>query len=182
MEQIYRQQLLNVVKDSIQSGLANNGPKEIDATEFDPILRERRATFVTLRLNGELRGCIGSLNAYQPLVEDLSDNAYSAAFKDPRFPPLSASELAKLEYHISILTEPASIDFTSEANLIEQLRPHKDGLVLSEGNNQGTFLPSVWEQLPDKISFLQHLKLKANLPADYWSDHIEVSRYEVESF
>jgi len=182
MDERHCKQLLGVVKDSIKYGLENNSRLHINPAEFDSVLREKRATFVTLHLNGELRGCIGSLCAHKSLIEELSSNAYSAAFRDPRFPPLEAIEFDQLHYHISILTQPTPILFTSEKDLIDQLRPNIDGLVLKEGMNSGTFLPSVWEQLPDRETFLQHLKQKAGLSQSYWSDRITIDRYEVDSF
>jgi len=137
---------------------------------------------VTLNINGALRGCVGSLSADKSLIEDLSSNAYSAAFRDLRFPSLEDSEFDQLNYHISILTQPTPILFKSEKDLINQLRPNIDGLVLKEGTNSGTFLPSVWEQLLDREVFLKHLKQKAGLSRGYWSDSITVDRYEVDSF
>jgi AmmeMemoRadiSam system protein A len=133
-------------------------------------------------MHGELRGCIGSLEAYRPLVEDVAHNAYAAAFSDPRFTPLSETELIDVEFHISVLTPAAPMHFESEADLLSQLRPGIDGLVLEDAGHRGTFLPSVWESLPDAAQFLQHLKMKAGLPADYWSDNLKVSRYTSESF
>tara|TARA_R110001592_G_scaffold113322_1_gene312366 strand:+ start:11811 stop:12365 length:555 start_codon:yes stop_codon:yes gene_type:complete len=182
MDEIHRKQLLDMAKKSIKYGLENNARLTIKPEEFDSVLREKKATFVTLHLNGALRGCIGSLSAHQSLIEDLSSNAYSAAFRDSRFPPLKESEFEQLRYNISILSQASPIPFTSEKELIAQLRPHVDGLMLTEGMNAGTFLPSVWEQLPDRELFLRHLKHKAGLNQDYWSDSITVERYEVDSF
>lgn len=171
-----------MAKKSIRYGLENHSRLTINPKEFDSALQEKRATFVTLHLNGALRGCIGTLSAYKPLIEDISNNAYSAAFSDPRFPPLKESEFDQLHYHISILTQPTPILFTSEEDLIDQIRPHIDGLVLREGMYSGTFLPSVWEQLPNREIFLKHLKQKAGLSENYWSGSITVDRYEVDSF
>ena len=171
-----------MAKKSIKYALEHNARLTINPEEFDSVLREKRATFVTLHISGELRGCIGSLSAHRPLIEDLSSNAYSAAFRDPRFPPLKESEFEQLHYHISILSQSSPLLFKSEKELIEQLRPHVDGLILTEGMNRGTFLPSVWEQLPDRDMFLKHLKQKAGLNQDYWSDSITIERYEVDSF
>jgi len=182
MDEIHQKQLLGLAKKSIKYGLEHDARLTIIPEAFDSVLREKRATFVTLHLNGALRGCIGSLSAHQSLIENLSSNAYSAAFRDSRFSPLKESEFYQLHYHISILSQAAPILFTSEKDLIDQLRPHVDGLVLTEGMNRGTFLPSVWEQLPDREMFLKHLKQKAGLNQDYWSDSITVERYEVDSF
>jgi AmmeMemoRadiSam system protein A len=182
MDEQYRKPLLDIVKKAIKFGLQNNARLVIDPEAFDPVLREKSATFVTLHISGVLRGCIGSLTAISPLIEDLADNAYSAAFSDPRFPPLEESEFDKLQYHISILSETSPITFTSEKDLISQLRPNVDGLVLTEGAHKGTFLPSVWEQLPNRDRFLKHLKQKAGLSQDYWRDDITIERYEVDEF
>ena len=141
-----------------------------------------RATFVTLNKFGELRGCIGHLEAIQPLIADVAENAFNAAFRDPRFQPVTASEFGDLEVHISVLSPPEPMVFTSEADLLRQIRPGIDGLILEDGAYRGTFLPSVWEQLPDPAQFLAHLKMKAGLPPNYWSDTLKVSRYTTESF
>jgi len=128
-------------------------------------------------MNGELRGCIGTLSAYRQLQVDVAENALAAAFKDPRFMPLTAYEFLKTNISISILTEPEEINFTSEEDLLSKIRPGVDGLILSAGNNRGTFLPSVWEDLPEKELFWVHLKRKAGLSMDYWSPSIKVERY-----
>ncbi len=140
-----------------------------------------RATFVTLTIDAQLRGCIGTLEARRALVEDVASNAYSAAFEDPRFAPLERAEFERLDIHLSLLSAPEPIQFGSEKDLLAQIRPSLDGLVLEEGARRGTFLPSVWEQLPDPVEFLRHLKRKAGLPADYWSATLRVSRYTSES-
>jgi AmmeMemoRadiSam system protein A len=175
-----QQRLLNLTKKSIQQGLKTGQPLKINLADFPPELTEYRATFVTLQIDNQLRGCIGMLEAVRPLVEDIAENAFSAAFKDPRFPPLSKEEFDKLEIHLSILTPSEQIIFESEQDLIAQLRPNIDGLILEEGHRRGTFLPSVWEQLPDPKVFIRHLKQKAGLKADYWSASIKVYRYKTE--
>jgi AmmeMemoRadiSam system protein A len=129
-----------------------------------------------------LRGCIGHLEATLPLVEDVAENAFSAAFRDPRFPALRDTEYAALELHISVLTPAEPLDCNSESDLLRQMRPYQDGLILAEGLRRGTFLPSVWEQLPEPREFLRHLKRKAGLPDDYWSPSLQIYRYETESF
>ena len=174
--------LRKLAHEAVEYGLQHDGYLPVDTTRYPRPLREPGASFVTLQKNGELRGCIGSLEAHRPLVEDVVHNAYAAAFSDPRFPPLSERELADVEFHLSILTPAVAMDFNSEADLLRQLRPGIDGLVLEDGNHRGTFLPSVWESLPDAVQFLQHLKLKAGLPTNYWSDTLKVSRYTTESF
>jgi len=127
-----------------------------------------------------LRGCIGTLQAYRPLVEDVAKNAYAAAFRDPRFAALSAHEFAQLHYHISILNPTEALRVNNEAELLAQLRPGVDGLVLEDQHYRSTFLPAVWENLPQPKQFVQHLKEKAGLPASYWSETIRFERYTVE--
>jgi AmmeMemoRadiSam system protein A len=141
-----------------------------------------RASFVTLNIADRLRGCIGRLEATRPLVEDLADNAFSAAFRDPRFPPLSALEYTQIALHVSILSPATELEFNDQADLVRRIRPGIDGLILIEGSHRGTFLPSVWESLPEPREFIAQLKVKAGLPADYWSDRIKVLRYTTESF
>lgn len=177
-----RRQLLNIARDSIQSGLRHGRPLVVDTTRFDEPLRAPGAAFVTLHRFGQLRGCIGSLEAYRPLVEDVAENAFAAAFRDPRFAPLSADEAPDLVIEISVLSPAEAMTFDSEADLLTQIRPGIDGLIIEDRGHRGTFLPSVWEQLPDKTAFWQHLKAKAGLPPNYWSDTLRVSRYTTESF
>jgi len=177
-----RQILLNVARDSIREGLDHGTPLKLIEADYPPVLQAQRASFVTLNLHGELRGCIGHLEAVEPLVQDVADNAFSAAFKDPRFPALREAELADLEIHISVLTPAEPMAFSSEADLLRQLRPGLDGLILEDGWARGTFLPSVWESLPEPREFLAHLKRKAGLPMNHWSAKLRVYRYTTESF
>lgn len=174
--------LRELVLEAIKYGLEQENHLPVDTSRYPKSLQQPGASFVTLNKDGQLRGCIGSLEAYQPLVNDVAYNAYAAAFNDPRFPPVSEDELDQLEFHISVLTPAVPMEFESEQDLLEQIRPGIDGLVLEDGVHRGTFLPAVWESLPDKINFLRHLKQKAGLPPDYWSDTIRVSRYTTESF
>lgn len=167
---------------SIKHGLDTGEALKVNLAQYPPALQTNRATFVTLHRNKELRGCIGILKPVRPLAEDVAYNAWAAAFSDSRFIPLKASELDDLDIHISILGTPEDIDFASEDDLVRQIRPGIDGLILEEGFNKGTFLPSVWESLTDSREFLNHLKLKAGLPADHWSDKIKIKRYTVEEF
>jgi len=169
--------LLDVAYEAIGEGRRRGGPRAQPLEAFPPALRAHAATFVTLHLAGELRGCIGTLEACQPLVVDAAENAYAAAYRDPRFPALAPSEIADLEVHISILTPPEPLVFATEDELLVQLRPGVDGLILVERGRRSTFLPAVWETIGEPRAFLAHLKLKAGLPADYWSDTIRVSRY-----
>lgn len=177
-----RATLLAVARRSIEQGLANGRPRALTASDFDRELQAVRASFVTLHRLGQLRGCIGHLEAVQPLVVDVAENAFAAAFRDPRFSPLTHREWPEVQVDVSILTAPEPLQFSDEADLIRQIRPGEDGLILQDGPHRGTFLPSVWESLPDPAEFLTHLKHKAGLAANHWSDHVEVFRYHTESF
>ena len=174
--------LLQLAKESISQGLKTGQPLAVNVQNYAPAFTENRASFVTLERRGQLRGCIGMLEAVRPLVQDIAENAFAAAFRDPRFPPLTAAEFADLAVHISILSPAEPLHFSSEQDLIAQLQPGLDGLILQEGHHRGTFLPSVWEQLPTPQQFLQHLKQKAGLPSHYWSDTVKVSRYRTDRF
>lgn len=177
-----RKQLLDIAHRSIQHGLEHGDPLKVDLQTLTPVLREPGASFVTLERHGQLRGCIGTLEAHQPLASDVAQNAFQSAFRDPRFPPLSKSELAGLDIHISVLSKPEPMQFSSEVDFIRQLRPGVDGVILAEGWHRGTFLPAVWEDLPEPEDFVRHLKLKAGLPPDYWSNTIKAYRYTAEYF
>ena len=172
-----RQILLQLAKTSIHHGLTSGKPLLVELNNYAQELIEKRASFVTLETKGQLRGCIGFLEAVRPLVQDISENAFAAAFKDPRFTPLQKEEIQYLEIHLSILSPAESISFSSERDLLTQINPGIDGLILTEGNHHGTFLPSVWESLPDPEQFLRHLKIKAGLTEQYWSETIKISRY-----
>ena len=148
---------------------------------YPEALRALRATFVTLRRDGALRGCVGSLVPIRPLIVDVAESAFKAAFRDYRLPPIAAEELPDLDVHISILGPLEPLHADSEESLIAELRPKIDGVLLREGPLQGTFLPAVWESLPEPRAFLAELKRKAGLPGLYWSPTLEVYRYEVES-
>lgn len=172
--------LLQVAKHSIEQGLETGQPLSVELLNYPVTLQQLRATFVTLEIQNNLRGCIGTLVAYKPLVSDVAYHAHAAAFSDPRFPELQKDEFPHLDIHISILTEPEAIQFDSEEHLIQQLRPNIDGLILSDGFHKGTFLPSVWESLTAPRDFLYHLKRKAGLSANYWSKTLKVERYTCE--
>ncbi|MGR9052241.1 MAG: AmmeMemoRadiSam system protein A [Gammaproteobacteria bacterium] len=176
----HRKLLLDLAKASIEHGLKAGKALVPETDAYPPELLEQRASFVTLEKHHDLRGCIGMLEATRPLVEDVAENAFSAAFRDPRFPPLEASELDDLAIHVSVLTPSEPIRFASERDLIARLRPGIDGLILADGYRRGTFLPSVWESLPEPARFLEHLKQKAGLPRGYWSETLTVRRYETE--
>lgn len=140
------------------------------------------AVFVTLTQHGDLRGCIGSLEAHRPLIDDLQANARAAAFNDPRFPPLSGDELPATQVEVSILSPAEPMRFNSEIDALAQLRPGIDGVIFEHGWHRATFLPQVWEQLPEARQFMANLKRKAGLAADFWADDLRLSRYQVEKF
>ncbi|MFO1311181.1 MAG: AmmeMemoRadiSam system protein A [Burkholderiales bacterium] len=140
------------------------------------------ATFVTLRSRGELRGCIGTLEAWRPLAEDVRANALAAAFRDPRFPPLRREELVVTAVEVSLLHPSEPVRAPHEDALLALLRPGIDGVVLECARRRATFLPQVWEQLPDAREFVRALKRKAGLPEDFWSEDVRISRYGVDKF
>lgn len=179
----HRQKLLEVARPSIHQGLETGRPREVEPADWPGPLQVERASFVTLhRVNGNLRGCIGAIEPYQPLVKDVAEHAYAAAFRDPRFPPLTAEELDLIRVHISVLTIPEPLEVSSEADLLEQLTPGEDGLILEDGPNRSTFLPAVWSSLETPDAFVSELKRKAGLRPDYWSPTIRFRRYRTESF
>lgn len=145
-------------------------------------LNEPGASFVTLTQQGNLRGCIGSLQAYCPLGQDVSQNALAAAFHDPRFPPLDEMELAATRVEVSLLSPQQPLQFNDEADSLAQLHPGVDGVVFECGAYRSTFLPRVWEQLPQPRQFMAHLKRKAGLPENFWSPQVKLYRYTVEKW
>jgi hypothetical protein len=140
------------------------------------------AVFVTLTEEGRLRGCIGSLEAWRTLEADVEANAKAAAFSDPRFPPVGREELPRLRVEVSLLAPAEPLPVADEAEAVARLRPGVDGVILECGGRRGTFLPQVWESLPEPHRFLAHLKEKAGLPADFWSPEIRLHRYEVRKW
>lgn len=172
--------LLDLARASIRQGVQQGRPLTVVLEGLAAELIVKRASFVTLEKSGRLRGCIGSLEAWRPLVVDVVENAYAAAFRDPRFPPVQGDEADGLEIHLSLLTPAVAMNFSSEADLLAQLHPGVDGLILQEGSCRGTFLPSVWDELPTPQLFLSQLKRKAGLPADYWSPRVRIMRYTTE--
>lgn len=170
--------LLTIARNAIER---NFGLEQHTITPH-PELSHPAATFVTLTQGGQLRGCIGSLEAYRPLASDVAENALAAAFRDPRFPALGSDELARTRVEVSLLEKPEAIDFSDEAEAIARLRPGVDGLILTHGSRRATFLPQVWESLPDPRRFMAQLKLKAGLAADFWDEDITLARYGVQKW
>ena len=145
-------------------------------------LDEPGAAFVTLTRGGALRGCIGTLQAFRPLRTDVADNAVASATRDPRFPPLPPAHLDSTAIEVSVLSPPVDLEVTSEADALRRLRPHVDGVILTYDRHRGTFLPQVWEQLPEPARFLAHLKRKAGLAADWWDPGVRLQRYTVTAY
>jgi uncharacterized protein len=181
-----RRELLALARASIDSVLSRSRPSSelipFTAAVTSPALTVRRSSFVTLRRNADLRGCCGTLDAPRPLAEDVWCNAWAAAFNDYRFPALTAAEWPQISVHLSLLTVPEPLDVLTEEQLLALLRPSIDGLILESDTGRATFLPAVWEQLPDPVQFVRHLKMKAGWPATYWSDRVRCWRYTTESF
>jgi AmmeMemoRadiSam system protein A len=173
--------LIGIAKNAIDAGFAGT---DIDLTpyESDPKLWEQKATFVTLTIGGQLRGCIGSLQAQRPLAQDIAKNAQNAAFNDPRFNPLSREEFAKTEIEISVLTAPEKLDYTDVEDLRAKIEPFTHGVILQKGIRQSTFLPSVWEQLPDFDGFFANLCMKAGMQSDCLSGHPEIYTYKAHKY
>ena len=175
--------LLNVARKTIDRALSGKeGPVKEDS-ETSPLFGEQRGTFVTLTIGGNLRGCIGHIIPQETLIEGIRVNAINAAFKDPRFRPLGKNEWKRVRIEISILTEPKPLSYSDADDLLKKLRPGIDGVIIKKGYHQSTFLPQVWDQLPLKEEFLNHLCLKAGLDEDEWKKgRIEVSTYQAQAF
>ena len=176
-----KQILLDKAFESIESGIRLRQPLEIESLLYPNSLQQLRSSFVTLRLRGSLRGCIGSLEATVALIKDVADNAYNTAFSDPRFSPLTEQEFIAIDMSISILSRLEPMSCESEEDLIRQLRPGLDGLVLEEGALRGTFLPSLWETIHEPREFIRELKRKAGFSTDHWSKELKIYRYTTET-
>ncbi len=172
------QVMISLARAAIERALGHEVGYDVQAAW----LWQPAAVFVTLTKAGELRGCIGSLEATRALGEDIAANAASAALKDPRFTPVTIEEFAEIDVEISLLTEPKPMRFTDEAHLMKQLRPHQDGIIFEGAGRRATFLPQVWQQIPDPANFMAELKKKAGLPATYWGHDVKVSRYGAIKF
>ncbi|WP_297811586.1 AmmeMemoRadiSam system protein A [uncultured Methylophaga sp.] len=174
--------LRKIARDAIQYGLRHQAPMPVDLESLPASIRQQQACFVTLFATGTLRGCVGSLEAYRPLAEDVAANAFAAAFRDNRFCPISRDLVDELDINISLLTTPQPIECDCEQSLLSQLIPGKDGLILEAGEHRATFLPAVWDALPSPARFVAELKRKAGLPIDYWSEQMQCYRYHTEHF
>ena len=178
-----RRFLLNLARTTIQGVVTTGRLPEIDPTSLPSDLTEPKGCFVTLTKGGQLRGCIGHIFPREPLYRAVMDNARSSAILDSRFPPVQPEELDEIEIEVSVLTVPQDLRFESPADLLRKLRPNLDGVVLKVGQRQATFLPQVWEQLPDKEEFLARLTMKAGLRPSAWRESgTAILTYQVEAF
>ncbi len=177
-----REPLLQIARTSVRSGVDSSVSLKLVLQDLPQALHVKRAVFVTLTARGRLRGCIGSLTASQPLASAVAEAAHSAAFRDPRFPPLQVHELNDISIEISVLSAMELLPVSSREDLLAALQPERDGLLLQEGQHRATFLPKVWRQLPDPDDFFNHLLTKAGLPIGYWSPRITFFRYQTQSF
>jgi AmmeMemoRadiSam system protein A len=175
--------LLNLARGTIEASAAGRPLPSVPAAELTENLRASGAAFVTLTIGGDLRGCIGSLQAFRPLWEDVQVHALDAAFQDYRFLPVTSAEVPLLEIEISHLTAPEPLEYSRPEELPQKLRPGVDGVVLRDGTSSATFLPQVWEQIPQPQEFLSHLCLKMGATADLWRRRmLQVSIYHVDEF
>lgn len=175
-------ELLRLARGSIDYGLVHSEPLPVDCEALPPSMTKSRATFTTLHAEGKLRGCCGTLEASQPLAKDVAYSAFRAAFHDPRFDPVCKDEVDAISLEVSVLSPMESMIVVDEADLLDQLVPGVDGLVLIEGWRRATFLPTVWQSLPEPHQFLAHLKVKSGLPGNYWSEQLEFRRYRTTSY
>ena len=181
VESTLKKVLLETASASLRHGVEHGSAAPIEVDGYDKTLQRLQASFVTLRKDESLRGCMGSSRAQRPLIEDVSLNAYAAGFLDPRFGPVEAGELDQLDIHISVLSDVEELVFDSEEDLLSQVRPGVDGLLLQEADRRSTLLPAVWQMIEEPTTFLRELKLKAGLEPDYWSDDVRMFRYTAES-
>jgi AmmeMemoRadiSam system protein A len=178
-----KQTLLRLAREALEGAVRGLKLSPPDPATLTPLLRAEGSAFVTLTVRGQLRGCIGSLQPYQPLVEDVREHAIAAGLQDYRFPPVRPSELPNIRIEVSRLTLPQILTYTDANDLLAKLRPGLDGVILRDGSRRATFLPQVWEQIPEKTEFLGHLCVKMGAPANLWRQkHLEVELYQVEEF
>lgn len=175
--------LLRMAREAMEYAVRGKKPPPPDPSALTPGLREQGASFVTLTIHGQLRGCIGALEAYQPLADDVREHAVAAALEDPRFPQVREDELGRIQVEVSRLTRPVPLEYTDADDLLTKLRPHVDGVILKDGYRRATFLPQVWEKLPDPSEFLDNLCWKMGAGRDRWRRrHLEVLVYQVDEF
>ena len=175
--------LLRIARQSLEQAVNGEPLEPLDFEELPSRLREQGATFVTLTRSGSLRGCIGTLEPYLPLAEDVREHTIAAALRDYRFQPLKPEELSEVKIEISRLTLPQELDYSSPEDLLKQLHPDIDGVILTDGSQRATFLPQVWSKIPRKQLFMEHLCQKMGVPTDMWlSKELQVFTYQVQEF
>ena len=178
-----RNLLLQQARQALEAGVRRQPLPPLDQSTLSPRLREPGASFVTLTKHGQLRGCIGALEPYQPLIDDVREHAVAAALEDYRFPNVKPAELPEIEIEVSRLTLPHPLEYTGPEDLLERLRPGVDGVILRDGFRRATFLPQVWEKIPDPATFLNHLCDKMGASPDLWRrKKLDVLIYQVEEF
>lgn len=178
-----KQTLLRLARQALELGVRGEKLPPLDWDSLSPTLRADGASFVTLTARGDLRGCIGALEAYQPLAADVREHAIAAALEDYRFRPVQVAELGGISIEVSRLTAPVPLEYSNPEDLIKKLRPGVDGVVLRDAGRRATFLPQVWEKLPDAEDFLANLCHKMGASPDLWRrKHLEVLTYQVEEF
>lgn len=178
-----KQTLLRLARQALETGVRGEPLPPLDQASLTPALLSEGASFITLTVHGNLRGCIGALEPYQPLAEDVREHAVAAALEDYRFPTVQAAELAGIKIEVSRLTVPESLEYTDADDLLARLRPGRDGVILRDGSRRATFLPQVWEKIPDPAGFLENLCYKMGAAPDSWRrKHLEVLIYQVEEF
>ena len=173
----YQQTIIDIAFKSIKCGIENRKPLEVDLKNLPPEFNTNGSCFVTIEKNGDLRGCIGSIIAYRPLAVDIAENAYASAFRDKRFPQLDAGELSQITISVSLLTPYEEMSFQDEKDLLSQLRPNIDGLIIEDVGKRAVFLPVVWEHFDYKEDFLNNLRLKAGLSANHFSKTFKAYRF-----
>ncbi|MGE5378547.1 MAG: AmmeMemoRadiSam system protein A [Bacteroidota bacterium] len=175
--------LLRLAREALEHGVKGTSLPSLDPSILTPRLREDGASFVTLTESGQLRGCIGALEPYQSLAQDVREHAVAAALEDPRFPPVNDRELDRINIEVSRLTRPVPLPYTDVNDLLSRLRPHVDGVILRDSFRRATFLPQVWEKIADPAEFLSNLCYKMGADPDLWRrKHLEVLVYQVEEF
>jgi len=175
--------LLRLAREAMERGVKGEDLPSLDQSSLPPNLREEGSSFITLTAHGQLRGCIGSLEPYEALAQDVREHAVAAALNDPRFPPVKEEELNGIQIEVSRLTRPIPLEYTDANDLLSKLHPYVDGVILRDAFHRTTFLPQVWEKIPDPEEFLNNLCYKMGVEHDLWRrKHFDVLTYQVEEF
>ncbi len=175
--------LLQLARESIELAVWGKKLPKLNLNSFPQALQANRASFVTLTIQDQLRGCIGALEAYQPLAEDVREHAVAAALQDPRFPPVVKDELNRIKIEVSVLSAPQALPYESSEDLIKKIKPHVDGVILKHGERKATFLPQVWQKIPNPQEFMNRLSYKLIGRENFWREtKLQVFTYQVEEF